>query len=154
MLTARVGPSVMSVSQSINSVSQSVSQSINSVSHTNSCSHLCSSRPHRSIGDLIYKEPCPLLIARPEVRATPLQPGTDEFVIYASDGVWCALSNREAVEAVAEALRGPAAREADGGAAAAARALVQLAQARGSHDDTTAVVSVFQWGASTLSPAA
>ena len=58
--------------------------------------------------------------------------------------MWCALSDQDAVDCVAEALRG-AAGEEDGGAATAARALVQLAKGRGSHDDITAVVSVFQW---------
>ncbi|NBK23442.1 MAG: protein serine/threonine phosphatase 2C family protein [Spirochaetia bacterium] len=107
--------------------------------HTRPCFPRC-----RSVGDIEFKEPLPLLTARPDVTATSLQPGADQFVIYASDGVWCVLSDQEAVDCVAEALQG-AAGEPDGGAATAARALVQLAKGRGSKDDITALVSVFQW---------
>ena len=46
----------------------------------------------RSVGDVEFKEPVPLLTAEPEVTSTHLVPHDDKFVIYASDGGWRAHS--------------------------------------------------------------
>jgi serine/threonine protein phosphatase PrpC len=43
---------------------------------------------HRGLGDLDFKEPIRLLTPEPEVTHVTLQPGTDQFVVYGSDGLW------------------------------------------------------------------
>ncbi len=67
--------------------------------------YVCVCVPHRALGDIDYKEPKPLISAEPDVVHWPLQRHADEFVIYATDGVWAVLSDQEAVECVKAALR-------------------------------------------------
>jgi serine/threonine protein phosphatase PrpC len=87
----------------------------------------------RAFGDL----PCRRIgvTVEPEVTIHPLRAG-DELLIAASDGIWDVLSNDEVVSMAGNA----------GGAQAAARELVEVAEARwleaegGYIDDITAVV--------------
>lgn len=87
----------------------------------------------RAFGDL----PCRRIgvTVEPEVTVHPLRPG-DELLIAASDGIWDVLSNEEVVSMAGNAV----------GAQAAARELVEVAEARwlesegGYIDDITAVV--------------
>lgn len=88
----------------------------------------------RAFGDL----PCRRIgvTVEPEVTVHPLA-AEDELLIAASDGIWDVLSNEEVVSLAGSAV----------GAQAAARALVEVAEARwleaeygGYIDDITAVV--------------
>lgn len=54
----------------------------------------------RALGDVDYKEPRELISAQPDVSYIRLQPGNDTFVIYATDGLWCALTDDQAVSLV------------------------------------------------------
>eukprot|EP00197_Chlamydomonas_leiostraca_P003898 CAMPEP_0202868696 /NCGR_PEP_ID=MMETSP1391-20130828/11018_1 /ASSEMBLY_ACC=CAM_ASM_000867 /TAXON_ID=1034604 /ORGANISM="Chlamydomonas leiostraca, Strain SAG 11-49" /LENGTH=579 /DNA_ID=CAMNT_0049548895 /DNA_START=94 /DNA_END=1833 /DNA_ORIENTATION=+ len=104
----------------------------------------------RGLGDLDFKEPAPLISPQPDVTATALQPGVDSCVVYGSDGLWGVINDQEAidvVEAVCAEVRATNAHEVPTQvlANAAARALVRLAQDRGSCDDITAVVTLFDW---------
>lgn len=86
------------------------------------------------------------------MSVTLLQPHRDQFVIAASDGLWCAVDDQEAVEVVHEVV----AQAAEMGLAAAADAasmvsraaanrLMDLARDRGSKDDITVIVNMFEW---------
>jgi len=112
----------------------------------------CGTRPpaglavSRSLGDLDFKAPSPLVSATPDVAATALAPG-DGPLILASDGLWDVVSDQGAVDAALECLRGA---KADGGggdsAALAAAALVRAAGAAGSADNVCVVVVDLVWG--------
>ncbi|KAL4514291.1 hypothetical protein Ndes2526A_g04006 [Nannochloris sp. 'desiccata'] len=64
----------------------------------------------RALGDLEYKQSknlppeAQMVTAFPEIRSEKLQPGTDEFLILACDGIWDVLTNQEAVDFVRERL--------------------------------------------------
>lgn len=100
----------------------------------------------RALGDIDYKEPRPLMTAVPDVSHWPLQPSTDRFVIYASDGLWGVVTDQQAVNCVEQVLNqmqgvcSPA-HCAD----LAAHALKVFALEMGSYDDITVVVAVLQW---------
>lgn len=87
----------------------------------------------RAFGDL----PCRRIgvTVEPEVTVHPLR-SEDQLLVAATDGIWDVLSNEEVVDLAGNAS----------GAAAAARALVEIAEARwletegGYIDDITAVV--------------
>ncbi|GFH26536.1 PPM-type phosphatase domain-containing protein, partial [Haematococcus lacustris] len=116
----------------------------------------------RGLGDLDFKEPVPLISAQPEVTHVTLRPSVDEFVVYGSDGLWAVLEDQEVVAHVADELQQllgdfrhsgcdvAIQDEVDGdrstAASAAAASLVELAKSRGSRDDITAVVTLFDWG--------
>ena len=77
---------------------------------------------------------CQLLI--PHIRRTHIA-AANECLVLASDGLWDAVSNEEAARL--------ALRHRSQGAEAAARALVAEAYVRGSQDNITAVVVIFQF---------
>lgn len=58
----------------------------------------------RSLGDIDFKEPVPLVTANPDLSKTVLQPH-DSFVVVASDGLWDVLSNQEACDMVARTVK-------------------------------------------------
>jgi len=64
----------------------------------------------RALGDLEYKQSkdlppeAQMVTAFPEIRSEKLQPGADEFLILACDGIWDVLTNQEAVDFVRERL--------------------------------------------------
>jgi serine/threonine protein phosphatase PrpC len=64
----------------------------------------------RALGDLEYKQSkdlppeAQMVTAFPEIRREKLQPGADEFLILACDGIWDVLTNQEAVDFVRERL--------------------------------------------------
>jgi serine/threonine protein phosphatase PrpC len=89
----------------------------------------------RSFGDRQLKHPAQCVTCEPDVRTVRL--GQDDLLfIVASDGVWGALTNQEAVEIALAHF---------GDAEAAAQAIVWEAQQRGSKDDVTATVVQFGW---------
>ena len=99
----------------------------------------------RSLGDLDFKEPLPLVTADPSVSLHVLRPG-DAFVVLASDGLWDVLSDQTAVDIAAAALAAADTRGDDGDAAAqSAASLVRAALARRSGDNITVVVARAAW---------
>ncbi|KAG1666873.1 hypothetical protein FOA52_013506 [Chlamydomonas sp. UWO 241] len=101
----------------------------------------------RGLGDADFKMKR-LLTCEPEVTSLQLVPHLDEFSIFATDGVWRFVEDQDAVAAVAAAL---ASARASGLARketlpqVAAAAVVRLALERGSFDDISAVVHVYDW---------
>eukprot|EP00466_Bigelowiella_natans_P004287 jgi/Bigna1/129634/aug1.9_g4342 len=91
----------------------------------------------RAFGDRDFKAPHALVSADPEIHTIELSKESDLFLILGCDGVWDVLSNKEAVEVVAAHL-------ALFDAKKASLALVEAAKERGSGDDLTAHVIVFQ----------
>ncbi|KAK4535324.1 hypothetical protein CDCA_CDCA04G1349 [Cyanidium caldarium] len=77
-----------------------------------------------------------LLIADPDVVVRPISPH-DEFLIVACDGLWCRLSNQEAVRVARTALR-----RYGGDPKAASLALVHAALAAGSSDNVSVIVVI------------
>lgn len=77
-----------------------------------------------------------LLIPDPDITIRELHP-QDEFLIVACDGVWCRLTNEEAVRITRAALR-----RYGGDPQAAATTLVHAALAAGSGDNVTVIVIV------------
>lgn len=101
----------------------------------------------RALGDLDMKAHAPrifpqlnitadLLVAEPDIVVRSIKPH-DEFLIVACDGLWCRLSNAEAVRVARHAMRRCA-----GDPAAAARALVRAALDAGSNDNVSVIVVV------------
>lgn len=94
----------------------------------------------RSFGDLLLKEPekydCVgaspggLISAVPEMRAVDLVPGTDRFLVLASDGVWDVIGNEDAVAICAGQQRPEQ----------AAQMLLRRTYAANSDDNITALV--------------
>eukprot|EP00727_Mastigamoeba_balamuthi_P005736 m51a1_g1782 putative tumor susceptibility gene 101 protein (1029) ;mRNA; r:346341-351975 len=89
----------------------------------------------RSFGDLRFKSKCGV-VSTPEVRHRELT-DDDAFFVVASDGLWKVVDDAEAVRIVHAELCDRA-----GTATQAAKALVDEALARGTHDNVTAVVVV------------
>ncbi|KAG2485114.1 hypothetical protein HYH03_016101 [Edaphochlamys debaryana] len=101
----------------------------------------------RSLGDPQFKAHG-LVTCEPDVSVMTLQPGLDEFLISASDGLWGRVPDQDAVDCVAGVLAEYAhmsAAHRGSAAKAAAKRLLRLAQDAGSVDDVTVVVSVFAW---------
>nr|CAB3477806.1 unnamed protein product [Digitaria exilis] len=95
----------------------------------------------RSIGDYFMK---PSISAEPEITVTD-RTSTDELIILGSDGLWNAMSNEYACKVARYCLSGRAAAKwpaaVQGSSASdAAKLLVELAMARGSHDNVSVVV--------------
>jgi serine/threonine protein phosphatase PrpC len=102
----------------------------------------------RALGDPDFKTPNPLLTADPEVSATVLQPGQDEFVIYASDGLWGFVNDQDAVDAACRELQALSSMRSSSRQSVAlgmARALMKLAKDCGSMDDITVVVQLLDY---------
>ena len=109
----------------------------------------------RSFGDIQFKDfdgtPCgpegeeaeggiwfnAQVFSKPDVVSFKVK-STTEFMIMASDGLWDMMSNQEAVNFARHQL------SVHKNADLAAQKLVQKAMARGSHDNTTALICVFQ----------
>ncbi|GJD12442.1 Probable protein phosphatase 2C 10 [Galdieria sulphuraria] len=100
----------------------------------------------RALGDLDLKGhkqkvfPCldlkaDLVIATPDIAMIDLQPD-DEFLIIASDGLWCRLNDTEAVKLTLKTLRQYASPKI------AAKTLIKTALSMGSVDNITAIVVV------------
>ncbi|CAN1801716.1 Probable protein phosphatase 2C 11 [Linum perenne] len=83
----------------------------------------------RAFGDKLLKA---YVVAEPEIQVEEEIEGVD-FIIVASDGLWNALSNQEAVSLIEDELD----------AEAAARKLIKEAYTRGSSDNITCVVVRF-----------
>ncbi|KAL3499228.1 hypothetical protein ACH5RR_038321 [Cinchona calisaya] len=92
----------------------------------------------RSIGDQYLK---PYVIADPEVTVNK-RTQSDEFLIIATDGLWDVVSNEVACEVVRRCLNGRISKRfsKEPGAAQAAAILAQLAIAKGSRDNISAIV--------------
>ncbi|CAL4962299.1 unnamed protein product [Urochloa decumbens] len=95
----------------------------------------------RSIGDYFLK---PSMSAEPEVTVTE-RTDTDEFIILGSDGLWNAMSNEYACKVTRYCLSGRLAANCPAtgrgsSASDAAALLVEMAMARGSEDNVSAVV--------------
>ncbi|GFR47851.1 hypothetical protein Agub_g9634 [Astrephomene gubernaculifera] len=106
----------------------------------------------RGFGDRDFKSPARLISPDPEVSAVQLAPRRDTFLLHASDGLWCCVGDQEAVERVQRVvdkfsvMTSLATRKQHAAAAkAAAQELVQLARDRGSLDDITVIVTLFDW---------
>ncbi|CAN1239937.1 Probable protein phosphatase 2C 11 [Linum grandiflorum] len=82
----------------------------------------------RAFGDKLLK---PYVVAEPEIQEEEIE-GVD-FIIVASDGLWNAMSNQEAVSLIEDVMD----------AEAAARKLIKEAYTRGSSDNITCVVVRF-----------
>ena len=93
----------------------------------------------RALGDLAFKAPRRLVSCVPHVHARALEE-RDRFLILASDGLWDALSDAEAVQLASDALR--LARPGAPPAQRAADALLARAQKLGTTDNTTVLVVV------------
>ena len=93
----------------------------------------------RALGDLAFKAPRRLVSCVPHVHARTLEE-RDRFLILASDGLWDALSDVEAVQLASDALR--LARPGAPPAQRAADALLARAQKLGTTDNTTVLVVV------------
>lgn len=101
----------------------------------------------RSLGDTEFKD-AGLVVSEPEVAVVPLQRGRDAFLIAASDGLWSAVGDQQAVDEAARVLEEYSRMSVQyrtAGATAAARQLLKLALDSGSTDDVTVVVTVFGW---------
>eukprot|EP01069_Polyplicarium_translucidae_P009790 Polyplicarium_translucidae@DN3341_c0_g1_i1.p1 len=99
----------------------------------------------RAIGDAQMK---PCVSGEPEVNVYPLQLVDECFVLLASDGIWDVFTDEEAVEFIKSRLL----ERREGGEAVteALNELLEEAKTRGSMDDKTAVLVVFDlessWG--------
>eukprot|EP00898_Chlorokybus_atmophyticus_P005545 jgi/Chlat1/5992/Chrsp4S06193 len=97
----------------------------------------------RSLGDLDFKVPLPVVSAKPDVHTLRLRP-PHMCVILGTDGLWDAVSDAAAGQIVLSSLQASASK-ADGDAKAAADALVASALKLGTLDNVTALVMLFQW---------
>jgi len=99
----------------------------------------------RGLGDADFKLRR-LLTCEPEVTSLMLIPELDDLSIFATDGVWAAVDDDDAVGAVRGVLRGAApGTAANDIAQRAAIELVRLALSRGSADDISVVVHLYEW---------
>jgi len=73
----------------------------------------------------------PYITATPEVQIRTLQPGVDEFLILATDGLWDMMSSQDAVDIVSAYLLEPGANVADAGDALIEEALHRAAKNAG-----------------------
>lgn len=106
----------------------------------------------RSLGDLDFKEPIPLVEANPDVGHLSMQPD-DQFIILGSDGLWDVISDQEAADLVYNTVfqsrkHGQVSihrNTRSGMAKAASDALVRAALKRGSLDNITSLVILLEW---------
>jgi serine/threonine protein phosphatase PrpC len=93
----------------------------------------------RAFGDLIMKEPKPIVSAVPEFVQVEVDLDLDQFLVLGNDGVFDFISDREVGQIIAKSLRDPAS------LAATAESLVDLAKTRGSTDDCTCMIVDLAW---------
>eukprot|EP00798_Chlamydomonas_sp_ICE-L_P030462 gene30462-35473_t len=93
----------------------------------------------RALGDSVLRKYG--VIPDPDVYVEPIQ-AEDDFLILASDGVWCAMSNQEAVDVIKLCISRAISKGADLESAlrVAARILVRTAADVGSKDNVTVIV--------------
>jgi len=84
------------------------------------------------------------LVAEPFMKELILRPDAHQFCIIACDGVWDVLSPQAAVDFVAKSLKECKEPEE------VAKALVEHALAKGSMDNISATIVVFDWGTPSL----
>ncbi|KNC52390.1 protein phosphatase 2C [Thecamonas trahens ATCC 50062] len=105
--------------------------------------HLCNIAVSRAFGDILFKNTpdgtASGLTADPDAATWLIEP-QDEFLILACDGVWDVMTHEEAVDEVSSSL---AASQYD--PQAAVECLVKAAYARGSTDNITALVVLFEF---------
>ncbi|KAG2494976.1 hypothetical protein HYH03_006909 [Edaphochlamys debaryana] len=104
----------------------------------------------RGFGDRDFKAGS-LISSEPDVAGIVLAPGRDTFCIHASDGLWGAVGDQEACDLVSEVIDkfiGMTSFNTQHAAAAkaAAQELVKFARDRGSMDDITVIVTLYDWG--------
>ncbi|BDA46808.1 probable Integrin-linked kinase-associated serine/threonine phosphatase 2C at C-terminar half [Coccomyxa sp. Obi] len=99
----------------------------------------------RSLGDPQFKRGKgePQVECEPEVRRVELQPA-DVALVLGSDGLWDKMSDTTAV-AIVNKVKGKSQSLSNGTAKDAAQALVDEALKRGTKDNITAVVMLFNW---------
>ncbi|EFJ40714.1 hypothetical protein VOLCADRAFT_119889, partial [Volvox carteri f. nagariensis] len=103
----------------------------------------------RGFGDRDFKA-ASRISSQPDVAALVLAPQLDTFAIHASDGLWGVVGDQEAVDLATEVIdkfTGMTSFNTQHAAAAKASAqeLVKLARDRGSMDDITVVVTLYDW---------
>mmetsp|Transcript_8655 Transcript_8655/g.13152 ORF Transcript_8655/g.13152 Transcript_8655/m.13152 type:complete len:418 (+) Transcript_8655:34-1287(+) len=114
----------------------------------------------RAFGDLDYKQHKHLffpeadfidnlVIASPEISHHTLQPDQDEFVVVACDGLWDVMSNKAVCTTVCEQLKTLTGNNpykyTRAVASQIAKLLIDQAMARGTTDNVSVVVGLFQW---------
>ena len=92
----------------------------------------------RALGDLPYKQGLHEVICRPDVQSVAVDASL-HFIVLACDGLWDQVSSVEAVQLVQRTLREPR-----GHAELAVRALAQCAIDRGSEDNISIMLFVFE----------
>lgn len=93
----------------------------------------------RAFGDLLMKEPKPVVSAVPEFTEVPLDLELDQFVVIGTDGVYDYVPAEAIGEIVAKAERTHA------GMKKAIDQIIAIARSNGSTDDRTCVVVDFPW---------
>ncbi|KAI8462965.1 MAG: phosphatase 2C-like domain-containing protein [Monoraphidium minutum] len=100
----------------------------------------------RALGDYAFKQPDLLISPEPALTSVALTPA-DSLLLVATDGVTDVLPDDDALAIALVALERARERTDDGGelARAAARAVADCARLRGSTDNVTAAVMLFDW---------
>jgi len=93
----------------------------------------------RAFGDLLMKEPKPVISAVPEFVEAAIDFDSDQFLVLGTDGVFDFLSEAEIGEFVIQSGRSVSELQAT------ADKIVALAKSRGSTDDRTCVIVDFSW---------
>ena len=101
----------------------------------------------RALGDLPFKQEISEVICEPELRSIRIEDDL-HFVIVACDGLWDVFSALEAVRFVQRALHdAPSTASVAGRAACVARELAHAAYQKGSDDNITLSLVLFEhWG--------
>eukprot|EP00747_Dinoflagellata_sp_TGD_P209180 gnl/TRDRNA2_/TRDRNA2_82593_c0_seq1.p1 gnl/TRDRNA2_/TRDRNA2_82593_c0~~gnl/TRDRNA2_/TRDRNA2_82593_c0_seq1.p1 ORF type:complete len:628 (-),score=115.59 gnl/TRDRNA2_/TRDRNA2_82593_c0_seq1:95-1876(-) len=102
----------------------------------------------RSFGDVDFKIPAEVVSPVPEILSYFVNRNEDAFIVIASDGIWGAISDQEAVRLVSRGLQ-------EGGEDPpknAARRLVEAAHERDPPDDKTALVVMLSDTVPTAAP--
>ncbi|KAI8463388.1 MAG: phosphatase 2C-like domain-containing protein, partial [Monoraphidium minutum] len=102
--------------------------------------------PRLALGDYAFKQPDLLISPEPALTSVALTPA-DSLLLVATDGVTDVLPDDDALAIALVALERARERTDDGGelARAAARAVADCARLRGSTDNVTAAVMLFDW---------
>lgn len=90
----------------------------------------------RSVGD--YPKELGV-VSKPDVYTIPLNNKEHHFAVFATDGLWDVLTNDDVAKTVSYNLR------QGNDPSSIAQKLVNIAQCRGSDDDITVVIIVFDW---------
>jgi serine/threonine protein phosphatase PrpC len=94
--------------------------------------------PSRTFGDIDWKEPKEVLPSEPETYRIPIDP-MDEFLVMATDGLWDGVTDDIAGKRLCNFRADP-----NFDPAQSAEILVKEARKRGSLDDITCLVLLFQ----------